>query len=688
MNSSAGACCVETLETAAVWDRLEEVYGRTKTALEEALDQGDVRGLVMTHLSHAYPHGANLYFTFITPQIFGDEEGQWRRAKEAAVEAILGAGGALSHHHGVGRDHKPWLSSYWGEDLLQAFRAAKTRLDPLGLLNPGIVIDPETVDPGPPEAHQPFSEATRRDNLRRLGREVLDVLIVGGGIVGAGAAWDASLRGLTVGLVEKEDFASGTSGKSSRMIHGGLRYLKQLDVKLVRESLHERHRLLRLAPHLVRVVPHLAPVYKGDSDSRTIMHLGLWGYDTLAGKKGLPQHKSLTAEEALEMEPALKAEGLEGGLVYYDALTDDARLTLEVVKAAARFGAAPANHVEALAMNIGPSEAEIELLDRLTGRRITARARVVLNAAGVWSDRIRATADPQAETGLRPAKGIHLCFPRELRPIDQVIILKGADGRPLFAVPSGDMVYVGTTDVDYEGDLDQVHADADEADYLLEAVNRLLPGPPIGRDLASASWAGIRPLVGGGLSNATKDISREHEIKLEHERLLTIRGGKLTTFRLMAAQVVDRVMDILERPDQEPAPTDRVPLCGSDRAADETNLAPTVVRRLKNKYGPWAAAIMDMARARGLEQILDEELGLTAAEVYWAVRGEMALTLTDALVRRLGLTYTTPDSGLAAAGRVAEIMANILGWDRARIEREMATYLEYVQRERDFRNPS
>ncbi|MEW5721611.1 MAG: FAD-dependent oxidoreductase [Thermodesulfobacteriota bacterium] len=674
---------VETLETAATWKRLPVLYESVRAALRKAL--GGV--VVLTHLSHAYSAGANLYFTFFAHQEPGGEEEQWRRAKEEATRAIVENQGALSHHHGVGRDHKPWFEKYWGRELAGLFKSAKARLDPLAVLNPGAVFEPEPEFPGLAEKHRPFSPGLRAANLGRFQAELFDVLVVGGGIVGAGTAWDATLRGLSTALVEKDDFAAGTSGKSSRMIHGGLRYLKMMDLKLVRESLGERHHLLGMAPHLVRPAPHLVPIYKGEGDSRTVMHLGLWGYEALAGSKGLPAHRSLSAAEVLEIEPTLRENGLEGGLVYYDALTDDARLTLETVKAAARAGAVPANHVQVIRLAPGPQEVRADLRDNLTGREFAARARTVVNAAGVWSDRVRSAADPGAESRVRPSKGIHITFPRALKPINHVVILKGADGRPLFAVPAGPVVYVGTTDTDYDGDLDGPRAETEEVDYLIEAVNGSLAGPPLARDQVTASWAGIRPLVASDAKDETKDLSREHEIWVEHDRLVTVRGGKLTTFRIMAAQTVDRVLEILTGATQPPSPTAGLALCGPGQVVTQegTGFPESVTVRLERKYGPQARTILDLARSPVLAAVLDPEVGLTAAEVYWAVEGEMALTLTDAMVRRLGLMYMTPDNGLALCRRVARIMAPLLSWKEEETRAQVEAYMAYVDRERSFR---
>ncbi len=681
---------VETLETAAEWDRLHGLYGKVRSSLEEALSAQGTPGVVMTHLSHAYSDGGNLYFTFLAPQKEGREEEQWRTAKEAACETIISHGGAISHHHGVGRDHKPWLDAYWGKDLLDAFRAAKSQLDPAGVLNPGAVVDPDPRVASPVGLFPAFSIRTRQNLLREMPGYLYDLLVIGGGIVGAGTAWDASLRGLSTVLVEMGDFGSGTSGKSSRLIHGGLRYLKMLDIKLVKESLTERHNLMQMIPHLARPVQFIVPVFKGQGESRRVMNLGLWAYDTLAGKKGLPTHQSLSREELLALEPSLTDQELEGGLIYYDCMTDDARLTLETVKAAARAGAAAVNYTEVKGLEIDGQGVTARVIDHLNGGELTIRAKAAVNAAGVWSDRVRASADEESRPAIRPAKGVHIVFPRRLKPIEHVVILKAEDGRPLFAVPLGDSVYVGTTDTDYKGDLNEVHAERSEVEYLLDAVNSSFSGPPLTIGEVTSTWAGLRPLVSEDKSGDTAAVSREHEIDLEKGRLLTVRGGKLTTFRLMAAQAVDMVMEVLGEKDAPPSVTPSMRICESkpDVGRIGEDLPPKAAARIREKYGPQAEAITILARGPLLRQMIDETAGVMAAEVFWAVEAEMAATLNDLMTRRLGLTYLTPDRGLEAAPKAARLMGSLLGWSKERLEAEILAYEDLAGKELYLPDPA
>lgn len=678
----------ETLETSVTWNRLEKLQESVRTALEEALAWSGVRGVVMAHLSHAYPEGANIYFTFMASIIKDHEEEQWHRAKVAATRAIIDGGGALSHHHGVGRDHKPWLEEFCGSNFYHLMKAAKSELDPLAILNPGVPFDPEITPDASAPRQSPFSNQTRALNFERFENETFDLAVIGGGIVGAGVAYDAGLRGLSVALVEKEDFGSGTSGKSSRMVHGGLRYLKMLDLKLVREALGERYNLLRMAPHLVKPVKHVLPIYKGEGDSRTILHFGLWGYDTLAGEKRLPEHRNLSRDETLALVPSLSEEGLEGGLLYYDGLTDDARLTLETIKAASRAGAAIANYSRLVGLDMDETSATVRLVDTLSGRERRLKARFVVNATGVWADRVRLTANPDAEPLLRPAKGIHISYPRNLTPIEHVVILKGSDGRPLFAVPVGRTVYVGTTDTDFDGDLDHPHAEPEEVDYLIEAVNRIFDQANLTRDQVTSSWAGIRPLISVGKEKNSSTVSREHEIRLESQRLCTVCGGKLTTFRSMAAQTVDLVVSVLTEKTGPPSSTANLPLCGvmPDVTRDPRSFhSPEVITRLNNKYGPQADFILQLARSPRLNVLLDQEIGLISAEVFWAVKGEMAMTLVDAMVRRLGLMYITPDNGQRVASKVARVMAPLLGWDSVETDVQIKKYHEFIGLETSYR---
>ena len=385
----------------------------------------------------------------------------------------------------------------------------------------------------------PFSAATRTANLTRMAEDRFDVLVIGGGITGAGIALDAAARGLSVALVEKDDFASGTSGRSSRLVHGGLRYLEQREFGLVRESLRERAIVFRLAPHLVRPVPMY--MLADDFRHRARYGLGLAGYDLLAAGRNIGVHRSASAAQVREAIPGLAAPSR--GYRYFEGQTDDARLTIEVARTAHGFGAFLANHARVEALLGGNRVTGAMVADELTGQRFEIRARVTVNAGGVWADRIRGLAAAGRDR-LLPSKGVHLVFaPGAIRAKAALVIPSVAgDGRFVFLIPWEDRFYAGTTDTAYSGDLDHPAVADSDRDYILASVAPYFPGVT-GRDVV-ASWAGLRPLLSQdetGADARTSDLSRKHVIFEDPPGLFTITGGKLTTYRAMAEDLVDRV---------------------------------------------------------------------------------------------------------------------------------------------------
>ncbi len=386
-----------------------------------------------------------------------------------------------------------------------------------------------------------FSAHIRSDYLDRLQKETFDLVVVGGGITGAAIARDAVLRGLSVALLERGDFAFGTSSRSSKMVHGGLRYLKGRHVRLVRESLHERGILLRLAPHLVQPVPFLMPVYQGAPDGRLKLKMGLTAYDMLAGTLGISRHTALSQKKILAEEPLLRREGLTGGFRFYDCLTNDARLTLATVRTAAKKGAIAVNYVEAVGLEReGERVAGVRFRDGVAGREGTVRARVVVNATGPWNDRLRAMGGLNAV--LRPTKGVHVVFPRSRFGLTTTTVIVYG-GRTVFAVPYGDCAYVGTTDTDYSGDPGDAVTDAADVAYLVEAVNQQFEGVRVSAADVISSWAGVRPLVAEEGAPTASDVSRDYVIDVGPEGMYSIAGGKLTTCRSMAESLVDRVVE-------------------------------------------------------------------------------------------------------------------------------------------------
>src|SRR5436305_13199620 len=427
-----------------------------------------------------------------------------------------------------------------------------------------------------------FSRSTA---LSRLAPEHFDVPVIGGAIPGPGVALDAASRGLHTAIVERRDFACGTSSKSSKMVHGGLRYLNQRDYRLVYEALYERQRLLRNAPHLVQALPFLIPLYGGKTIAKAL-NSALWMYDLTGGIRIGKRHHRISPDDTIGHMPTLRREGLAAGFEYYDAQADDARLTLSIVRSAVLdHGAVAANYagVTALLKDAG---------GQVVGARagdIDVRARVVVNATGVWSDQVRVMDEGAESASLRPAKGIHLSVPWEKVRCDIAVVIPVLkDKRSIFVVPWSDRVYVGTTDTDYEGSLDDPVCTPDDVRYLLDAVNRFLTHP-LSTDDVLGTWAGLRPLVRDARSERTADLSRRHSVRRSPGGLITVMGGKLTTYRRMAADTVDQVVDVLGRGDR--CRTTRLQLHGADgfESVDDDHLAP--------RYGSEARTLQAMLAA-------------------------------------------------------------------------------------------
>lgn len=527
--------------------------------------------------------------------------------------------------------------------------------------------------------------------IDRLSGEEFDLLVVGGGITGAGVAFDAATRGLRVALVEKDDFASGTSSRSSKLIHGGLRYLAHLELGLVRESLRERGVLQSIAPHLVRPTQFLIPRY----GKRRLLaaRVGLDVYDALAIGSRFPRHRKVDAKDVLRMAPALH-EDVGGGLLYWDARTDDTRLTWAVIRSAAEHGAVVANHAEVVELlrtgpvvtGRGPTGrvCGARLRDRETGEELEVRARSVVNATGVWSDHLQRLEDAGHTDDIRPSKGIHLVFSSEAIPVDAALLLPTPDGRYVFVIPwADDRVIVGTTDEDYTGPLDEPRARPEGIDYLFGILERVLTDPPARRDLI-ASYAGLRPLVqkSGG---PTKDLSRRHKVGVGPAGLVTITGGKLTTFRPMGAEAVDAALEAGGFRDRPPSRTDEIHLAGGDdppglleaigAQARSLGLDTDHAPRLYERYGALATEVLDLvADEPDLGEPLHPDLPTLRAEAAYAIDAEAARTPDDVLSRRLRLRILSADRGLAALDWVSDRLAAACGWYAERQQAEIASY--------------
>lgn len=527
-----------------------------------------------------------------------------------------------------------------------------------------------------------------------LRRDELDVLVIGGGITGCGAARDAALRGLRVGLVERDDFASGTSSRSSRLVHGGLRYLEHGYLHLVFEASGERRRLLRLAPHLVRPLEFLWPVYAGARVPRWKLHAGLALYDALALFRNVGTHRRLTARQIGEREPGLRRDGLVGGARYFDAATDDARLTLANALGAAEAGAVVANHAAVTEISVRDGAAAgARVRDALTGESMDVRARVIVNAAGPWSDTLRRLDESAISSGaaaVRGSKGVHVAVPRSrVGNHGALTVLAPNDGRVMFILPANEQTIIGTTDTFTDAPPDQVRANEADVAYLLGAANAFFPAAHLTREDVVSAWAGIRPLIAAGADGANPvDASREHAVDITTHGIVSITGGKLTTYRVMAADVVDVVLARLGRRAGGRAPTrDRV-LPGGDlayidaavAAAERTTGDVQLARHLVHAYGSrWSLVAEEIAAPGGIERLAGG-LPYTIGEMRYGARHEMAFTLADLLIRRTHLAFELRDHGLSVASRVCSAIADILGWNETAVTNAMSEYAADIGR--------
>jgi glycerol-3-phosphate dehydrogenase len=532
-----------------------------------------------------------------------------------------------------------------------------------------------------------------RATLEELAAQPADILVIGGGITGAGVARDAAMRGLRTVLVEQNDLGSGTSSRSSRLIHGGLRYLETGDFRLVLEANRERRVLLRIAPHLVWPLPFVFPLHRGDRISLWRLAAGMWLYDLLSLFRNVRTHRMLGKRALLEAEPMLRERGLIGGARFYDAQCDDARLVLATARSAIYHGALVANYAAVCALERTAGRVVGALVeDQLSGERIVIRASVVVNATGPWSDRVRRLEDGGAAPMLQPTKGVHIVVDRSrLDHRDAIVFTSPIDGRILFILPWGDLSYIGTTDTDTSDPPDRPGISRNDMVYLLRSANARFPNARLGLDDIRAAWVGLRPLLANGARLSESSRSREHAIVQGSGGMISVVGGKLTTYRSMAREVVDRAVRELRFRDGRSRPTesrtDEEPLPGGE-AADlttfrerglELGVAPDSVEHLLRHYGTEAAGIYNLgATDRRLFRRLAPPHAAIEAEVIHAVRRELAQTVEDVMVRRLHLYYEHPDHGGQAARRVAELMARERGWDEARVEAETARYQEYV----------
>jgi glycerol-3-phosphate dehydrogenase len=532
----------------------------------------------------------------------------------------------------------------------------------------------------------------REKSLARFRDEEFDLAVVGAGINGAAVARDASMRGLKVALIDRGDFAGGTSSRSSKLIHGGFRYLPQGQFKLVYEALRERERLRhRTAPHLVHPIQFLSPVYKRRGFNRFTMAMGLTLYDLFARMPFKEWHSSLNAAEVRETEPALSREGLTGGAMYFDAWADDARVTFENVLDADLHGAAVANYAGVESFSVADRKiASAKVRDLLGGAVCEIRAKKFLNAAGPWVDDIRRMDDPESKPCVRLTKGVHLVFARTVLPVRESIVLADDHGRIVFVMPHDRYVLVGTTDTDFTGDPAGVRTTIGDVEYLLAVLAESLPGIKLTSGDVATSFAGLRALVREE-NDAPSSVPREEVILESPSGLITVAGGKFTTHRAIAQKLVDLVTKRIGRPSGV-CPTLTTPLPGARALADGDSSGSSAAMRsipssaaeiLKARYGTRAPLVARIASRRPeLAEPLSRNCPAIGAEVVHAVATEMAHSVGDFLIRRTSLSWRSPVEAEAAAAAVARIMAAELGWDRARETAEAASFTHEQQSRR------
>ncbi|MEI2779399.1 MAG: glycerol-3-phosphate dehydrogenase/oxidase [Tetrasphaera sp.] len=535
----------------------------------------------------------------------------------------------------------------------------------------------------------PLDLGYRARAWKRLAEREFDVLIIGGGVTGTGAALDAATRGLSVALVEQRDFASGTSSRSSKLMHGGLRYLEQMDFGLVREALKERElALTRLSPHLVRPVPFLYPLTNRGWE-RPYVTAGLTLYDNMGGARSVPGHRQLTRHGALRLVPAMRKDALTGALLYFDAQMDDARHTLTLARTAAAYGASVLNSAQVVGMTkageriVGASVEDVE-----TGSRAEVRARVIVNCTGVWTDDIQTLAGGRGRFHVRSSKGVHLVVPRD-RINSEVGLILRTPTSVLFVIPWGTRWLIGTTDTDWNLDLAHPAASKADIDYILAHVNSVLTTPITHADIQGV-FAGLRPLLAGE-DETTSQLSREHAVARPQPGLISIAGGKYTTYRVMAADAIDAAREDIG-PGVADSVTEHIPLLGADgypalmnqldRLSRKTELPVWRLQHLLGRYGSLVDELFELAAGdRTLWEPVPGAEDYLMVELLYGASHEGALHMDDLLARRTRASIETPSRGVDSARAVAELVAPALGWDENRTEREVEFYRARVEAE-------
>jgi glycerol-3-phosphate dehydrogenase len=523
-----------------------------------------------------------------------------------------------------------------------------------------------------------FSHTTRSTLLSQLQSEPLDLLIIGGGITGAGIALDAASRGLKSGLLEKHDFAFGTSSRSTKLIHGGLRYLKQLEFGLVREVGSERAVVHRLAPHLVLPEKMLLPLYEKRGFGSTLTSFGLKLYDWLAGVKPEDQRRMLTKKQTLKAEPLLQPSDIKGGAIYAEYRTDDARLTIEIIKTAHRNGALPVNYCSVVGFIYDEEKVVgVNVVDETNGNSFEIRAKTIVNAAGPWVDELRELDQSKRGKRLHLTKGVHIVVPRQKLPVAQAIYFDVGDGRMIFAIPRDRTTYIGTTDTNYTGRKEEVYASKADVDYLIDAVNKTFQGHNLTIADIESSWAGLRPLIHEEGKSAS-ELSRKDEIFESDSGLISIAGGKLTGYRKMAERVVDLVIErSFSGVELKGCHTGSIPLTepGFASYSDVVKFEQAFPHYyLVHTYGRATEQILEQARTKDL----------LLAELDFCIENEMVLSASDFFIRRTGSLFFNIDRMTSGLETVLTAMQKQLGWSETKMQQERNRLKDSIKLSRQF----
>lgn len=533
-----------------------------------------------------------------------------------------------------------------------------------------------------------FSYRERQKNLKDMEVTDFDLLIIGGGINGAGVARDASLRGMKVALIDARDFAVGTSSRSSKLIHGGIRYLENMEFKLVFEALNERTKLFEMAPHLVHHLRFMIPVYKTSRVSLWKMGLGMWLYDMLALFQAPEMHEKLSSEQALQRMPSLKQNDLLGACVYSDAYMDDARLVYETLRSANQEGATCASYLKAIGADFDNNQKVQRVLceDQLTQRKFYVRAKHFVSCVGPWTDQLAQSFDPQWKKILRPTKGIHITLPRQRLKMETAVVM-GAEksDRIVFGIPRHEMLLFGTTDTDYQESPEKVKVTSEDVQYLLQIIDSYFPGAKIKKEDIVSSYAGVRPLVQDGASTEGK-TSREHSIFKDHHNVTYVAGGKYTTYRLIADEVVEFVLRQCSIEDKVKfrRVNTAIPL-NKYTGVEECDSAFTSFDLWKRPAQLPLVELKFLVERYGLEaEVLIKNFSARTAiefEAFQAIHHSMCLGLTDFYSRRVPTFLTDSDHGLSSLDAIGQIFQEHLSWSKEKLEAEKQDYREYIQRE-------